>query len=96
MSNHSINPEHATFLAGPGEIEELKIRIETCFFKFVIEDPYPQISGWEMEQEFWKREAPLRAKIKKQTRPKPEVSAHEAWKDGFEFAKNLVLKELKR
>lgn len=60
-------------------------------------DPYPELtaqqsiqrgnSGWSMFDLF----IPL-PKIE----VKHEISAHRAWRDGFEFAKQLLLKELEK
>jgi hypothetical protein len=64
-------------------------KIETAFHTFVIEDPYPEHTQWQMNQN-------LRSKLDKLfgievgERPDPK-----AWRDGFEFAKALVMKELK-
>jgi hypothetical protein len=59
----------------------LRNRLRACFYSFVIKDPYPEIAEYDLFH-----------KIK--TMIKPDISAHKAWQDGFNFAKNLVLKEL--
>jgi hypothetical protein len=46
----------------------LRDRIMSCFFKWVIYDPYPG--------------------------SKDGISVYKAWRDGFDFAKKLVEKEL--
>lgn len=75
------------------ELEELKFKIKTCFYKFVITDPYPDHS----EHEQHVANLGLLDKIFK-TRinipEPPKVSIHKAWTDGFNFAKKLVNKEL--
>lgn len=66
-----------------------KMHILGCFHRWVMKDPYPEISRWEYNEsmkapmeKLWGRVIP--------SAPKPEVSAHKAWMDGYEFAKKLV------
>lgn len=68
-----------------------QIKLESCFYDFVITDPYPEISQWEQFQA-------MRNDVSKffylGNRPRPEISAHKAWQDGFNFAKALVIKRI--
>lgn len=74
---------------------DLRSRVEACFYTWVMEDPYPQISDWEHRES-------MRGPVKRilglawPKEPKPEVSAHKAWREGYDFAKALVMKELNR
>jgi hypothetical protein len=69
--------------------ENLRDRVRGSFNTWVIKDPYPEISEYEREQSMLRQ---ILGAFKK--RKAPEISPHQAWRDGYEFAKNLVMKEL--
>jgi hypothetical protein len=56
-----------------------KCKLRSVFFTWVIKDPYPEVTEYNRFPEH---------------KTKPEVSVHKAWQEGYEFAKNLVLKKL--
>lgn len=70
--------------------EDDKMRIRAARYQWAITDPYPEIALWEMKYDIsglFDRTFTLE--------PKPEISAHKAWMDGFKFAWELVEKKLR-
>lgn len=73
--------------------ENLRNKIQSAFYTFILEDPYPKHTEWQMNQG-------LRSKLDKLFRvkfgkPPDPISIHQAWYDGFQFARALVMKNLK-
>lgn len=78
------------------EIDRLAIRIHGCFFKWVMKDPYPEVTAYKQEIAELDKLG-LFFRLGKMYRPDPpSITVHQAWQDGFNFAKKLVLDELDR
>lgn len=56
-----------------------KFKLRSVFFTWVIKDPYPEVTAY---QRFPKQHE------------EPEITVHKAWQEGYDFAKNLILKKL--
>lgn len=74
------------------EKEVLKNNIKYCFYKWIIHDPYPEITNYEIEQSILSNLGKIFRFHKENNEPK--ISVHKAWMDGYEFAKKLVIDEL--
>jgi hypothetical protein len=78
--------------------EKLKSSINSCFFRWIIKDPYPDIAVLEMirENQFFSFTS-AESVFKKMYGREPNIpSVHKAWREGYEFAKKLVDDELKK
>lgn len=56
-----------------------KSKLRSVFFSWVIKDPYPEVTAFKRFPEQYKD---------------PEISVHRAWQEGYDFAKNIILKKL--
>lgn len=63
--------------------EDERMNILAAKHQWVITDPYPDITEYQMFRKIWPW-------FKK----KPTVSAHKAWRDGFQFAWSLIEKRV--
>jgi hypothetical protein len=75
------------------EVEQLKWKIKACFHNWVITDPYPEITEHQMYESTKGAFERLFGRLKASA--PLAISAHCAWRDGYEFAKALVEEELK-
>lgn len=73
--------------------EGQKLFILAAKFQFVITDPYPEVSLWLNAENARGAACGLFSMFQKPT-PKPIISPHKAWTDGFNFAWSLVEKKL--
>jgi hypothetical protein len=73
----------------PSEVDELKNKIRMARFSYIITDPYPELSQWQQNQKF-KSYIESKTDIILNRDPKPEVSAHKAYRDGMEFMWSLI------
>jgi len=67
------------------DIDEFKFKLKSKFFSWIIVDPYPEHTHY----------GSLSMSMKLSTTAPEYVSIHKAWRDGYEFAKALIEKELK-
>lgn len=76
--------------------EDDKSVLMAARFQFIIKDPYPEITEWEQNEQLrgtpWEK---LNHPLEGSKNEKPELSAHRAWQDGFNFAWDLIEKKLK-
>lgn len=56
-----------------------KSRLRSVFYTWVIRDPYPEVTEHQRFPD---------------QKPKPDISVHRAWQEGYDFCKSLVLKKL--
>lgn len=66
--------------------EDEKYRIISAFERWIIEDPYPNLTEWDMLN---KSLGPIE-RLLGGAGTRPYISAHQAWMDGYKFAKKLV------
>lgn len=66
----------------PTPEDELKNRIRMAFYTWVVTDPYPEVTDWQNYSRFeqWRL-----------AHQKPDISVHQAWREGYEFAKKLAM-----
>jgi hypothetical protein len=75
--------------------EAEKFLIRSARFTWVVKDPYPEIAQWCAEAEL--RRSPffgLFGGWKRLHDAAPRISPHKAWRDGFNFAWELIEKRL--
>lgn len=76
------------------ELEGFKWKIKGAFHSWVITDPYPELTEWQLRQEWKGSIGRFFGRIGARPDPKPQVSVHKAWMDGYAFAKKLVESKL--
>lgn len=72
--------------------EDEKFQILSAKYNYVITDPYPEIAIWEIENQV--RQSSLFDRLLTKIPPHPGPDPYTAWRDGFEFAWNLINKQL--
>ena len=79
----------------PSEVEQLKSKILLATLTWPLDDPYPEYSEVERYNSGieYLNDTNLFSwlpglKLKK--KPYPEIGPHKAWRDGYEFALNLI------
>jgi Fe-S oxidoreductase len=74
--------------------EALRSQLRTCLIKFEQLDPYPHLTNWDTIESERSRFDILFGINSHGARP--VISAHQAWHDGFNDAKRLMMRELEK
>lgn len=77
-------------------LEDFKFRLRAKFYSWVIKDPYPELTRWSNEKASIQSLGEFSGLVARfQGMVKPEITPHQAWMDGYNFAKSLMESELK-
>lgn len=85
------NEEYQAFIDKytPTPVEKLKSDIRMARFTYIITDPYPQMTHWKQNQDF-KGYLEKKMDIVMKRDPRPDISIHQAFREGMEFMWKLI------